>query len=86
MQLGIGGKGGTHVREENTWNTSTRMLALLVALGPIVSAVKTSLMASHRVLMSLDTSVLSMAIGSKSNILLANLVLSSLPSEREIGG
>lgn len=65
------------------------MLALFVALGTVVSAVKASLMASYRILMSLDASIDSMAIGSKPNVLLSNLVFSrplAIPSEGEIGG
>lgn len=64
------------------------MLALFVALGTVVSAAKTSLMASHRILVSLDAPINSMPISSKSNVFLVNLGLSSSlagPSKGQIG-
>lgn len=89
MQFRLGGAPGTYVGEENAWNTSTRMLALFVALVAVISAAKTSLMASHRILMSLDTSIDSMTVGSKPNVFLANLVFSrplAVPSEGKVRG
>lgn len=64
------------------------MLPLFVALRTVVSAAKASLMASYRILVSLDAPINSMPVSSKPNVFLVDFGFSSplaVPSEGEVG-
>jgi hypothetical protein len=80
----------TYVGKEYARNTTTGVLTLCVALSGIVTTRQTSLMASHRVLVSLNAAIFRVTIGSKASVVVlqetSNLDTLAIPAERKVGG